>query len=61
MEEDDLLGHRFFYVWPLAHKLAFERGVHVIEKQKSLFNKGFSKEILSLAPETQPFRDFYNY
>jgi len=55
MEEDDLLGHRSWRRGSLIHKLAFKRGVHVVEKEKDLSSKGFSKEICSMAPETGSF------
>jgi len=55
MEEDDLLGHRSGRRGSLIHKLAFRRGVHVVEKEKDLFIKGFFKEICSTAPETGSF------
>ncbi|MDY1590663.1 MAG: hypothetical protein RBS85_00640 [Methanofastidiosum sp.] len=52
MEEDDLLGHRSWRRGSLIHKLAFKKGVHVVEKEKDLIGKDFFKEICNMAPET---------
>jgi len=50
MDEDDLLGHLGYDIL-LAHKLAFIKGVHVIEKYNNLSDKGFSKESIRFIPE----------
>ncbi|MCC7572972.1 MAG: hypothetical protein KO464_06245 [Candidatus Methanofastidiosum sp.] len=55
MEEDDLLGHRSRLRGSLIHKLAFKRGVHVVEKEKDLSSKGIYKEVWNMAPETRLF------
>jgi hypothetical protein len=55
MEEDDLLGHSSELIGSMIHKLAFKRGVHVVEKEKDLSSKGFSKERYSMAPENRSF------
>jgi hypothetical protein len=55
MEEDDLLDHSLELMGYMIHKLAFIRGVHVVEKEKDLSSKGFSKERYSMAPENRSF------
>jgi len=53
MEEDDLLGHRSKGRVTLIHKLAFERRVHVIEKEKYFSIQEFSKENFSISPKIE--------
>lgn len=53
MEEDDLLGHRSKDRGTLVHKLAFERRVHVIEKEKYFSIQEFFRETFSISPEIE--------